>query len=441
MLRLALVSCLLAALPLPGQRSRPRVLFLTHSAGFVHPVVKRAEQAILAHAERCFVELAEPMFEVVATQDCAALRADALPGYDAIAFYTTGELPIGDEDKQALLRFVRDGGGFVGIHCATDTFYRFPEYLEMVGGVFDGHPWHEEVVLAVEDRDHPTTFHLGESFAITDEIYQFRDWSRERVHVLLRLTGDGIDLTRGKRADRDHALSWCRSYGAGRVFYTALGHRPEVWRDARFTSHLLAGLRWTLDRDGALDRAVPGADVLVGEEDCRLRARDGGPLGWKFTDGELEVVPGTGDAVSPQAYADQRIHLEFNVPADEGRGNSGLYVQRRYEVQILDSAGHAAEPRECGALYGQRAPAFAASRPAGTWQTLDVWFRAARYEDGEKTANARITVALNGILVHDDVELTSKTGQGEAEGPAARPFVLQDHGSRVRFRNVWATAE
>lgn len=422
---------------LAAQNSTPRVLFLTHSAGFMHPVVKRAEKALLAHAERCVIEAAAPMMTVEATQDCAALRADNLRRYDVVMFYTTGELPVADADKEALLAFVRDGGGFVGVHSATDTFYKWPAYGEMIGGYFDGHPWHKEVRVAVEDRSHPTTLHLGESFVIADEIYQFRDWSRERVHVLLRLSDDGTDLSLGKRQDHDNALSWCRDYGKGRVFYTALGHRPEVWRDARFMSHLLAGIRWTQDRDGALGRPPQGATILVGGDGKALVGAGGKELGWKATGGEFEVEPGSGDALSARAFGDQRIHVEFAVPADAAQGNSGVYVQRRYEVQILDSFGKAADEHACGALYGVRAPDFNASLPSGEWQTFDIWFRAARFDGDKKTATARITVLHNGILVHHEVELPSKTGQGQAEGPDAQPLLLQDHGSRVRFRNVW----
>ncbi len=426
---------------LPPAPDRPRVLFLTHSAGFQHDVVKRAQRAVLAHAERCFEELAGPILEVEATQDCAALRADNLGRYQALMFYTTGELPISDDDKAALLQFVRDGGGFVGIHCATDTFYEFPGFGEMLGGYFDGHPWHQAVRLEVEDRAHPTTFHLGPHLDITDEIYQFRNWSRDRVHVLLRLTDHGTDLGKGKRPDKDHALSWCHDYGKGRVFYTALGHRPEVWRDARFATHLLAGVRWTLDRDGALGRAPEGATVLVQPDGTHaLRGADGKDLRWKTRDGALDVTVGTSSGVSEAAFGDLRAHVEFQVPSDDHRGNSGVYIQRRYEVQILDSAGRAAGKQECGALYNERAPDFNASHAAGTWQTFDLWFRAARFDGDKKMENARVTVLHNGILVHRDVELKGPTGQGIAEGKDPQPLLLQEHGSAVRFRNVWVVA-
>lgn len=416
----------------PAPAATPRVLFFTHSAGFVHPVVKRAERALLAHAEECFVAAAAPMFTAVASQDCAMLKSAELAKFAAVLFFTTGELPLSDEDKQGLLDYVRGGGGFVGIHCATDTFYKFAPYGEMLGGYFDGHPWHQQVRLAVEDRTHPTTFHLGESLDLADEIYQHRDWSRERVHVLLKLTGHGIDLKLGKRADGDYALSWCRDYGKGRVFYTALGHRPEVWRDERFLTHLVAGVRWTIDRDGALGRAPDGAAVTL--------THDGGkPLQWPSEDRAWTVKPGTGSAITAQVVGDCRIHVEFQVPEGDAKehGNSGVYIQRRYEVQILDSHGKAPGVHECGAIYGARAPAFNASLPAGAWQTFDLWFTAAQFDGERKTKNARLTVVHNGIVVHRDVELARKTGVGQPEGAAPGPILLQDHGSPVRFRNVW----
>ena len=118
----------------------------------------------------------------------------------------------------------------------------------MIGGYFDGHPWHEEVTVRVEGPRHPSTTHLPGSFPITDEIYQFRNWSRDRVQVLLSLDPASVDLKADgvKRTDRDFALAWTRRYGAGRVFYTALGHRAEVWNDDRFQRHLLGGLQWAM---------------------------------------------------------------------------------------------------------------------------------------------------------------------------------------------------
>jgi hypothetical protein len=224
--------------------TKPKVLYLTHSAGYKHGVLPLSEQTLKQIGER------SGAFEVVATQECADLTREGLKQYEAVVFYTTGELPISEEQKAAFLDFIKGGKGFVGIHSATDTFYKWPEYGELIGGYFDKHPWHQEVTIKVEDPKHPATRHFGTSFKLTDEIYQFKDFSRARVNVLLSLDTGSVDLNRPevRRADRDFALAWWRNYGRGRVFYTALGHRAEVWQDARYHQHLLGALRWVMKK-------------------------------------------------------------------------------------------------------------------------------------------------------------------------------------------------
>jgi type 1 glutamine amidotransferase len=185
---------------------------------------------------------------VTVTDDVSQINAENLKKYDAVMFYTTGELPMSDEQKKAFLDFIRRGKGFIGVHSATDTFYKWPEYGELIGGYFDQHPWNREVRIKVEDRDHPATRHLGENFTIADEIYQFKDWSRDKVHVLLSLDASSVDLTAKNvhRTDKDFAVAWTDTFGKGRMFYTSLGHRPEVWQDKRFQDHLVGGILWAM---------------------------------------------------------------------------------------------------------------------------------------------------------------------------------------------------
>jgi len=124
-------------------------------------------------------------------------NAKNLDYFDAVFFYTTGELDMDDEQKAALLSFVKDDGkGFLGTHSATDTFYKWPQYGEMIGGYFDQHPWHQEVGVKVEDRGFVATEHFPAEFKITDEIYQFKDWSRDKVHVLMSIEPGTVDLTK-----------------------------------------------------------------------------------------------------------------------------------------------------------------------------------------------------------------------------------------------------
>jgi hypothetical protein len=124
---------------------------------------------------------------------------------------------------------------------------------------------------------------------------------------------------------------------------------------------------------------------------------------------------------------------------DQARGNSGVYIQRRYEVQILDSFGLDGAFNEAGALYRQTPPDFNMAFPPLTWQTYDIWFTPPYFAaDGKtKLANARITVLHNGVAVHWNREITAKTGGGQQEGPTALPIQLQDHGNPVVFRNIW----
>jgi hypothetical protein len=126
----------------------------------------------------------------------------------------------------------------------------------------------------------------------------------------------------------------------------------------------------------------------------------------------------------------------------QARGNSGVYIQKRYEVQILDSFGLRGADNECGGLYKQRAPLLNMSFPPLIWQTYDIDFTAARFDAaGKKTANARITVRQNGVVIHDNIEITAKTGGGSVEGPDPLPIKLQDHGNLVHFRNIWIVRE
>jgi type 1 glutamine amidotransferase len=231
-----------AATRRPDGRAAPRVLYLTHSAGFQHGVLPLSERTLEALGRD------SGAFETTISSDPAVISAQNLRGYAAVIFYTTGELPLGDGQKRALMEFVRGGRGFVGIHSASDTFFKWPEYLELVGGHFDGHPWHQRVTIRVEDPQHPATMHLPAAFTLTDEIYQFKDWSRDRVHVLLSLDPSSVDLTKPgvRRTDGDFALAWTREVGRGRTFYTALGHDDDVWRDERFQQHLVGGIRWAM---------------------------------------------------------------------------------------------------------------------------------------------------------------------------------------------------
>lgn len=430
-----------------------RVLMLTHSAGYRHGVVTRPSPEALSPAAQALTDAAADRFTIDATQDCGAITADNLARYDAVVFYTTGDLPIPDQGRRALIDYVKGGGGFVGIHSATDTLYDFAPYGEMIGGYFDGHPWHEKVTVNVEAPLHPATAHLGESFTITDEIYQFRNFSRDGLKVLLSLDNESVDVSKGKRADEDYAVAWAKPFGAGRVFYTSLGHREEVWRDPRFLKHLMGGLTWATGNVGVGAKPAESSEearmLFNGEDLDSWQHPDGSPARWKLVDDGAMQADG-GSLVTKDRFKDHRIHVEFwcpDTPDDvhgQGRGNSGVYVQGRYEVQVLDSYGvDPLKMGDCGSIYGIKVADVNVCPPPETWQAYDIFFTAARYdEQGHKTADARVTVYQNGVLIHDDVALPHTTGGHMLdEGPEPGPLYLQDHGNPVRFRNVWVVPQ
>jgi len=188
--------------------------------------------------------------------------------------------------------------------------------------------------------------------------------------------------------------------------------------------------------------------LFDGKDFSHWRKEGDGEIGWKITgDGAMRIVPKTGSIMTKRDFADFMLHAEFRTPQmspevkGQGRGNSGIYIQRRYELQILDSYGLEPKNNECGGIYKFQAPDRNVCKKPGEWQTYDILFRAARWtgegQNAVKTHNARITVFHNGVLIHDDVEVPNKTGAGRPEGPKPAPVLLQEHGSEVSFRNVW----
>ena len=213
------------------------ILMLRHSAGFEHSYLPDAEVTVKQ------IALAND-WKATTTHLCQRVTAEALDKLDLLIFATTGELPFDDGQKQAILDFVRGGKGFMGIHNATDTCYEWPEYGEMTGGYFNGHPWSEKVRVIVEDQNHPATRMLGKSFELTEEVYTFKAWDRSKTRVLLRLDNDSVDVSKGNRDDGDYAMGWCHEYGEGRVMYTALGHYDHIWHEDWMQQHITGAMKW-----------------------------------------------------------------------------------------------------------------------------------------------------------------------------------------------------
>jgi type 1 glutamine amidotransferase len=208
---------------------------VTVTKGFRHDSIPTAEATLQAMAAR-----SGGAFTVDFVRDDAEMArkmtAAALKGYDGVFFVnTTGELPLPDRD--AFLRWIAEGRGFVGAHAATDTFHGYDPYVRMIGAEFKTHGAQSEVECRIEDPKHPATrpFAPARSFKVFDEIYQFTNFDRGRVRGLLTL-----DQHPNTGAPGDYPIAWCRNEGKGRVFYTALGHRKEVWEARWYQDHLWA---------------------------------------------------------------------------------------------------------------------------------------------------------------------------------------------------------
>lgn len=197
-------------------------------------------------------------FEVVHTTDPNMLKARNLAPFDAVCFNNANRLRCFDDPAvcQGLLGFVRSGKGFVGIHAAATNFAapwgsEWPDGARLLGGIFDGHPWHERVTLKLDDPSHPLNAAFkGKGFSITDEIYQFTGpYTRERLRVLVSLDTTRTDMNKGKRinrTDNDFPVSWVQSFGKGRVFYCSLGHDHDVFWNPAVLRHYLDGIQFAL---------------------------------------------------------------------------------------------------------------------------------------------------------------------------------------------------
>ncbi len=247
---LALVSVSVAQ-PQRPPRTKKRVMAVGMTVGFYHDSTTEA----LVTVEKLGRE--SGLWDTYIYTDIEAItkikqkgNKKNLDDFDAIFFMTTGELPFTEEQKKSFLAFIHDEGkGFIGAHCATDTFYQWAEYGEMLGGYFDHHPWNTfDAPIVVEDPSHPMVQHFPKEFTLKDEIYQFKNYNRDTMRVLMALDAKKLDLTRPnvKRADRDFAVSWVKRYGEGRVFYSTLGHTLESWRDPRVQKMWFEGIRWAL---------------------------------------------------------------------------------------------------------------------------------------------------------------------------------------------------
>lgn len=193
-------------------------------------------------------------------------------------------------------------------------------------------------------------------------------------------------------------------------------------------------------------KAPSNAIILFNGKDLRnWTTRDGGAAGWEVDNGVITVARGTGDIMTKETFTDFMLHLEFMTPdmpeaTGQAKGNSGVFLQGRYEIQVLDSYGIEVPGKgDCAAIYNQFAPLVNACKPPLQWQTYDVIFRAARVDDdGNVIEQARVTLLQNGMVIHNNVQTLGSTG-GNIDDKLGEPgpLLLQDHGNPVKYRSIW----
>ena len=267
----------------PTARGPKRILVVTTTAAFRHSSIPTAEKILaqLARESGAFTvdfihqppgqpaalkadatpeqkaafQTAEDQWETTLKTALQKLSPASLQHYDGVIFCsTTGDLPI--PDPEGFLNWIKAGHAFIGIHAASDTFHHWPGYIDMIGGEFDHHGRQVSVDCLNQDPQNPATAHLGKSWTLSqEEIYQFKNYDPAKVHDLLIL-----DKNPETGAPGHFGVAWSKSYGRGRVFYTSLGHREDIWDpdpdikgrknspaiSLAYQQHLLGGIKWAL---------------------------------------------------------------------------------------------------------------------------------------------------------------------------------------------------
>jgi type 1 glutamine amidotransferase len=262
-LALAIIFCgLMSSQQTPRKK---KLLAIGEVDGFQHDSVSHAFATIerLGQQSGIYDTYIRTDSELLTKQKLTA-NAKNLDYFDAVLFYTTGELHMSPQQKADFLSFIKeDGKGFIGVHSALDTNYAWHEYGDMIGGYFNEHPWGTfDAPVIVEDPGFPAMKGFAPTFTIHDEIYQAMDWSRDKVRVLARLDPTKLNFNnpRVHRTDRDFAVAWAKMYGNGRVFYSTFGHTEQSWDMPEVQKMYLEAIKWAMKLTDAdvTPRPLPG---------------------------------------------------------------------------------------------------------------------------------------------------------------------------------------
>ncbi|MYZ11174.1 DUF1080 domain-containing protein [Streptomyces sp. SID2999] len=399
-----------------------RLLVFSKTAGFRHDSIPDGIAAVRQLG-------ATDGLTVDATEDATAFTTRNLRRYDAVVFLSTTGDVLNPAQQRAFESYIRQGGGYAGVHAAADTEYDWPFYGGLAGAWFDSHPAIQPATVVVEDHAHPSTAALPARWERTDEWYNYRSNPRANAHVLASLDESSYA---GGTMDGDHPIAWCQTYQGGRAFYTGGGHTRESFADPAFRAHLLGGLRW----------ATGAAQADCRPENGYRRLFDGTSLeGWRqagpgsFTlsdDGTLTSSGGMGLLwYAGSGFSSYSLKLDWRITGD---GNSGVFVgfppsddpwsavDNGYEVQI--DATDVPE-KTTGSVYGFQSADLAARdralNPPGEWNTYEI-----------RVEGERLRIWLNGVPVNDF------TNTDPARSLRDGHIGIQNHGAddQVSFRDV-----
>ncbi len=234
--------------PKPDADDATKTKFVTELSKFAAAETKYKADLEKYQAEEPKIKALQAEADAQLKSNLAKLAPDNLKNYDLVIFAnTTGDLPL--PDKQGFIDWVKAGHGFVAMHSGSDTFHRFKPYIEMLGGEFQTHGAQEKVDCLNRDAKHPANKHLGASWNLNDkkeEIYIIKSYDRTKVRELLVL-----DKHPNTKEPGHHPISWCKDFGAGKVFYTALGHNEFIWEMPEYQAHILGGIKWALGLEKA----------------------------------------------------------------------------------------------------------------------------------------------------------------------------------------------
>ncbi|SCF00226.1 ThuA domain-containing protein [Micromonospora carbonacea] len=413
------LACTTAAAPASAADAPYDVLVFSKTAGFRHDSIAVGTQAIRELG-------AANGFTVTATEDASRFTTANLAQYEAVVFLnTTGDV-LDAAQQSAFESYVNGGGGYVGVHSAADTEYGWSYYGSLVGGYFASHPAIQQATVRIENRAHPATGHLPQTWTRTDEWYNYQANPRAGARVLATLDESSYS---GGSMGGDHPISWCKTVNSGRSFYTGLGHTQGSYSEAAFRSHLLGGIRYAAGRAKADCRPETGYTNLYNGSTTGWS--QAGPGSFSNSDATLTSVGGMGLYwYSAKQFANYSLKLDWRMSGDD---NSGVFigfppstdpwsaVDNGYEIQI--DATDAAD-RTTGAVYtfqsADLAARDAALNPPGEWNTYELLV------EGE-----RLQVFLNGRKIND---FTNTDPARSLAGHVG----LQNHGTGddVSFRNV-----